>query len=309
MKKMINETHVSGLLYEHNLKVSVSGNNSKHPGTTFISGTVSIATDNNLTNIVPIHYTYVTEKTSTGRDNFTFRVLNDIYEGRIKSVMEHGAANAMKVIADSAIGLNEFYSNRNGNDELVSAKRNEGGFIQTVSTIEENESDRSHFVCDFVVLKTRRIEADEERGIPEKVIVEGVTFDFRNSLLPISLVCTSPGAMDYFEGLNASASNPTFTKVWGNQISETVVIKKTEESAFGEPLVREIRSSRKEFLITGANAIPYEWDETSTITAQEWKEALARREMTVAELKTRQLEYEKSKKTATMTPSISNFSF
>ena len=42
MKKTINRTHVSGLLYEHDLQLRTTGPNSKKPGTTFIMGTVSI---------------------------------------------------------------------------------------------------------------------------------------------------------------------------------------------------------------------------------------------------------------------------
>jgi len=34
--------------------------------------------------------------------------------------MEHGADRAAKIRIDSQIGVNEFYSNRNGTDELVS---------------------------------------------------------------------------------------------------------------------------------------------------------------------------------------------
>ena len=45
MKKMINKTHVSGLLYENDLQIRVTGPNSKKPGTTFIMGNVSILTD------------------------------------------------------------------------------------------------------------------------------------------------------------------------------------------------------------------------------------------------------------------------
>ena len=33
LKKVTNETHIEGLLYEHNLAVKVTGPNSKAPGT------------------------------------------------------------------------------------------------------------------------------------------------------------------------------------------------------------------------------------------------------------------------------------
>ena len=58
MKKMTNESHIEGLLYEHKLELKVSGPNSKAPGTQFINGSISIATDDACLNIVDVHFTY-----------------------------------------------------------------------------------------------------------------------------------------------------------------------------------------------------------------------------------------------------------
>ena len=55
MKTVLNnKTHIEGILYEHDLELRTSGPNSKNPGTPFITGTISLATDNAITNIVPI---------------------------------------------------------------------------------------------------------------------------------------------------------------------------------------------------------------------------------------------------------------
>jgi hypothetical protein len=56
-KKMENTTHIEGLLYEHKLEKRVTGENSKNPGTEYINGTLDIATDDAITNIVSIHFT------------------------------------------------------------------------------------------------------------------------------------------------------------------------------------------------------------------------------------------------------------
>ena len=53
---MINRTHIEGLLYEHDLQIRESGPNSKNPGTVFIMGNVSIATDDKQENIVQVHF-------------------------------------------------------------------------------------------------------------------------------------------------------------------------------------------------------------------------------------------------------------
>ena len=41
-KKMINTTHIEGLLYEHKLELRESGPKSKNPGTKFIMGTIDM---------------------------------------------------------------------------------------------------------------------------------------------------------------------------------------------------------------------------------------------------------------------------
>ena len=294
MKSMINRTHIEGLLYEHALELRTSGPNSKNPGTEFIMGTVSIATDDAQINIVPVHFTYVTATTAKGSANATFGVLKDIIDGKLATIMS-GSDNAAKLRIDSAIGLNEFYADRNGKEELVSAKRNEGGFVHTCAQLAEDEKTRNTFEVDMVITNVKRIEADEEKKTPEKCIVKGAIFDFRKSLMPIELSVLNENAMAYFEGLEASSKNPVFTKVKGRQVSETVTRTITEESAFGEASVREVKSSRKDFVITWAQKEPYVWDDEETITAAEMTDAMSARQTYLATVKQRQDEYKASK--------------
>lgn len=295
----INETHIEGWVYEHKLEKKVTGPTSKNPGTEFIAGTLSIATDNEMTNIVPIHYTYVVPMTKAGKANNTFIALSNIIDGTWKSVMEHGKDVATKVKADSAIGVNDFYTKRNGEEEetLVSAKRNEGGFIHAETNLKEDEKQRSTFTCDMIITNVIRAEADEENNKPERMTLKGCTFDFLKSIVPIELSVLNPVAMDYFEGLDISNSSPVFTKLWGRQISTVTVKTITEESAFGEAKVVEVPTSRKEWVVTGAAAEPYVWDDESTITIAELNDAMANRETHLAEIHTRWKEYQDSKNT------------
>lgn len=296
MMKLKNETHIEGYLYEHALEMKESGPNSKNPGTKFISGTISIATDEACLNIVPVHFTYVTATTGAGKPNATFTTLLNIVEGAYKTCMGAGKAEAVKLRIDSAIGLNEFFSDRNGKEELVSAKRNEGGFVHAViDGLAEKESDRNIFKCDMLITNVRHVDGDDEKNLPEKCIVKGAIFDFRKSLMPVEFSAVHPNAIAYFEGLDASNTNPIFTQVWGRQISETIVRTITEESAFGDALVREVKSSRKDWVITGARPEPYVWDDESTMTAAEVNEAMKAREVALAAMKTRQDEYKASK--------------
>ena len=311
MKKMTNTTHIEGLLYEHKLELRESGPNSKNPGTKFIMGTVDIATDDACTNIVPVHFTYVTATTAKGATNATFTTLSNIVDGKYGSVMANGKENAVKLRIDSALGLNEFYTDRNGQEELVSAKRNEGGFVHVADSLAEDETIRNTFKCDMLITGVKEVEADEEKKLPAKAIVRGAIFDFRGSLMPVEFSAVNPNAIKYFVGLGASNASPTFTCVWGRQVSETIVREIRTESAFGEDEVREVKNTRKDFVITGASKEPYAWDDESTLTANEVAEAVAARETYLATIKARQDEYKASKNAATAAaaPSKTGFNF
>lgn len=293
-KKLINQSHVEGYVYEHQLEKKVSGENSKNPGTEFITGTLKVATDDAMLNVVDVHFTYVTETTAKGKANATYGVLLNIIEGKIGSVMEHGKENAGKVRIDSAIGLNEWYDSRTSGEPLVSRKRNEGGFVHVTQELGE-EKTRATFNTDIVITGVTRVEEDPERDQPEKGVIKGCIFDFRGALLPIEFVALNPRAIDYFEGLEASPKTPVFTRVQGVQVSKTVVKQVTEESAFGDAAVKETRNTQRDFVVNWAQPEVYEWDSEDTLLASELSEKVSAREVYLAELKKRQDDYQASR--------------
>lgn len=293
-KTFTNATHIEGYIYEHKLEEKVSGETSKNPGTPFISGTLSIATDDELLNVVQVHFTYVTAVTSKGKPNNTYNTLKAIIDGKIQNVMEHGKENAGMVRIDSAIGLNEWYDSRN-NDQLVSVRRNEGGFVHQINELNENPEQRATFDVDILITKATRLEPDEERELPERMIIRGAAFDFRKALLPIELTVKHPGAMDYFDSMEISNTNPLFTELKGIQVSRTVVRRKEEAGAWGEVSVTETRSSERDFVVNWAKPAPYEWDDEATLTAKELEEMMAAREIYLADIKKRQDEYQATK--------------
>lgn len=309
MRKVVNRTHVEGYLYQHTLELKESGPNSKNPGTKFISGNIEVATDDAMVNIVPVHFTYVTATTASGKENATFGTLMNIINGVIPCVMKDGADRAGMIRIDSAIGLNEFYSDRNGKEELVSVKRNEGGFVHATNSLDEDENNRNTFECDIIITNVRHVDGDEEKGVDEKAIVKGAVFNFRNELLPVELSVLNPNAMSYFEGLEASPKNPVFTKVKGRQVSKVITRTIEEEGAFGTS-VREVKNTQKDFVITWALKEPYLWDDESTITANEMTELMAKREVALADMKARQDEYKTSKNAPiNMAPAAGAFNF
>ena len=308
MRKTINTTHIEGWLYQHALSLKVTGEKSKNPGTQFINGTIDVATNDAMTNIVTIHFSYVTPTyAKSGSPNATFNALQNIINGVTCNVIEHGADRAAKIRIDSQVGLNEFWSTRNNPEgEVVSQIRNEGGFIHVVQTVAAAEGLRDIFKTDMVVTGVRRIEADPTRGREEKVEIKGYVFDFRNALLPVTYYAYG-GGMDHFEALEASVNNPVFLCVNGHQVSKTVTtVRESENSGWGETFAQEVTSTQREFVVTGADS-PYEWDTEESITAQEYKEALQNREMAIAEIKTRQEEYEASRAQTQAPASTANF--
>lgn len=296
MKKLVNRVNLLGYVYQHTLENKVSGPNSKNPGTPFISGNLDIATDEGLTNIVSVHFTYVVPTTAKGGENATYKVLNDIINGTNGSVMNVGVENAARIRVDSAIALNEFYTDRNGKDELVSTKRCEGGFVHIAGKNEADDGRKpNEFDVDMIITGTRMMDADEEKNLPEKLILKGAIFDFRGALMPVEFSVLNPNAISYFESLDASSNAPAFTRVKGELVSEVITREVREEGAWGEPTIRKYSSTRKDYVITWAASELYAWDDETTITAEELKKAMADRELYLAGVKKRQEDYKASK--------------
>ena len=298
MRKAINREKISGRVYDFTIAEKVTGESSKNPGTPYIGGTLDIATDDAGLNIIQINFPYVTETTKKGAKNGTWTALKKIIDEE-RTILKVGMENAMMVKVDTALALNDFYSSRNGEEVLVAAKRNEGGFVTIVNSLGEEDS-RNSFEFDMLINGTQYIEADEEKNIPEDyLIVKGAVFNFKNDILPVDLVVRNAGGMKYFESLEASPQNLVFTKVWGKINSETIVRKVEEESAFGEPAVKEYTRTVREWVITGTSkpdAVYEVGDAENGITAEEIKQAMANREIHLADVKKRQDEYQASVK-------------
>lgn len=286
MKKMINSTHIEGRIYSHDLTERVTGETSKNPGTKYIAGNLDVAVDEEGLNVIPIHFTYVTEETKSGKSS-TYIALKKIIDEN-KTWTTVGKDNAEKISVNSAIALNDFY---NQNDELVSAKRVEGGFITSARELKADEAQRNTFDTDMLITNVKRIEADEEKEIKEHVVVSGAIFNFKNDLMPVQYTINDKAGMDYFENLGATSANPVFTRVWGNINCKTKVVTNEIESAFGEPAVRSYNRIEREWSISGAPKQPYDFGDEKILTPDEVKTAMQDREVMLAGVKKRNDEY------------------
>ena len=282
-KDFINKEFIEGRLYQHNLVIkTVKNEQSAEFGKEFISGTIDIATDEEGLNVIPIHFTYVTEITKNGKVNATYTNLKNIINGA-RTWVTDGKDVALRLRVNTALGLNDFY---NQEGKLVSAKRNEGGFVSTVKDLVPEEQ-RSTFDCDMVITSVARVEADPENGVAEDFLrVKGGVFDFKKSLLPVEFTChKESGGMDYFESLDASPSNPIFTEVKGQIVSNTITREIEEESAFGAASVKTVTRTVKEWQITWARPVEYDFGAEDTLTEAELTKAMQDREVYLATVK------------------------
>ena len=302
-KKFINSEFVEGRLYQHNLTIKqVQNKESANYGKDFISGTIDIATDEEGLNIIPVHFTYVTEFTKSGAANSTFTNLKNIINGA-RAWITDGKDVALKVRCNTALGLNDFYTNEG---ELVSAKRNEGGFVSTVKDLVP-ENERNVFDCDIVITSVARVEANPEAGVEaDYVKIKGGVFDFRGSLLPVEFVCREEAGIGYFESLDASPSNPIFTEVKGQIVSNTIKREIEEASAFGAASVKTVTRTVKEWQVTWARPTEYDFGEEDTITAEELKKAMEDRQVYLASVKKSHDDYIASRGAAKPADSVDN---
>lgn len=313
MKKMINSEHIEGRIYQHNLVIkTVQNQTSANYGKEFISGNLEVAVDEAGLNVIPVHFTYVTETTASGNKNQTYTNLKKIIDDN-KTIITCGKDEAQKVRIDTAIALNDFYT-QDGN--LVSVKTNEGGFVTLVNELNSKEDERNTFSADMVITNVKRIEADPEKNIDEDYVsVRGAIFNFRNSLLPIDFVVRHKDGMKYFEDLEISNAEPIFTKVWGKIECRTIINEVKEDSAFGESSVRTYERKAKEWTITGTAKVPYDFGDDKVLTAEELTKAMQDRQTLLAETKARSDEY-RAQKVSHSAPvntapaaSVGNFTF
>lgn len=290
MRKNVNQETIQGRIYEHDLTIkTVSNTQSENYGKEFINGSLSVATDEDGLQVLTVHYTYVTEMTKNQKTNATYTNLKRIIESG-KTWVADGKDVATKVKLAPSAALNDFYPQ--GGDQLVSQQRNEGGFVSIVNELDPDGPGRRKFVFDAVINGAVLVSADPEKNINEDYVkINAAIFNFRNDVLPFTLVARSQGAMNYFLNLEASPSNPVYTNVWGEIINTTVKVEKTVESAFGEPTVDVTTRSQREWVVTGARPEPYEFNTAETITADELNKALADRNVYLETVKSRAKEY------------------
>lgn len=298
--KFINTEKIEGYVYStgkdfNQLGERVTGENSKNPGTKYIAGDLDIVVDETGINVVTVHYSYVTEFYGSGKPNSTYKVLKEIIDNPERTWIKGGKENAFKVQCTGvSLGVNDFI----GSDgSKVAALRNENGFCSIINEFDE-QSQRNFFKMDMLVTKATRVEADPEKNIEKDyATISGCVFGYGPKIVPVTFIMKNEKGIKYFEDLDVSNANPTFTNVWGEINCSTEKIIKREESAFGEAAVQVYDKKVKEYVITGGRSVPYDFGDEDVLTKEDVMKMSQERQVMLAEVEKRYNE-NKAKKAA-----------
>lgn len=291
MRKNVNTMTIEGRVYQHDLKIKqVQNKESENFGKNYISGTLEVATDDECKNIVPIHYKYVAPTYSSGKQNNSYTALEKIISGG--TVMTAGVDGAIKVKCSPSVDVNEFYVEENGELVLAGGKRPEGGFVNIVSTLNANVSERCKFITDMVI---SNITVNEPDNRPKTVGIHGLIFNFRNEVMTADYIVTNEDAMKWFESLEVSSAEPLYTEIRGTLNFSTETYEKEVENAWGPNQVETHETKVKQWIVTGANPNAYEFGDENVLTMEELQSALQAREVKRANIKKQKQEWEAQK--------------
>lgn len=310
--KFINTEKIEGYVYSigsnfNQLQERVSGENSKNPGTKYIAGDLDIAVDDAGLNVVTVHYRYVAPTTTKGSANSTYNALKKIIDNPDKMWINGGKESAFKVQCTGvAIAVNDFIA---GDGTKIAALRNENGFCSIVTELGP-EDERNTFSADMLITKVTHIDANPEKNIKEDYAnVSGAIFGYGASiptLIPATFTIRNAMGMQYFENLDASSSNPIFTKLWGKINCMTIKVEKTEESAFGEAAVQTYERKSREYLITGTAKVPYDFGDEDVLTVEDVNRMNQDRQVLLAEVEKRFNDKQNANKVSFSAPATSN---
>lgn len=296
MKKMVNKVHLEGLLYDAELEKKYSSNTQSD----YIRGSIKVATDEECLNVIEVKFNYVSPFTKAGQPRRNYIILNNIIEGKTKTLMNSSPDEAAYLQVDGEVGLNDFPTKdrTTGENVMVSVKMVDNAFLKLIfkENLDPILRNRNSFEVDYLITKCTTKEGNPERNTPDKMNLHGAAFSsYKGNILPMDLSVINPDVMDFFNQQDISNENPCFIKVRGKIVSETVTRLVEEESAFGEPAIRKVESKNKDYVIESGSS-PSIFDDESTITAQEVNEKLQERELYLADVKRRRDEYMNSQK-------------
>ena len=293
-----NEVNIKGYVFNHSLVKKVSGPNSKTPGISYISGDLNVATDVDATNIVPVHFTYLTETYANGNPNSTYSLLAQLIDEN--NTYERNGVSAMKVRVSGDIETNDFVT-REG--ELASPKRVRGSFVHP-ETGDISKIGCAEFEVDMLIEKYAEIEVEDGDNYGR---LTGFVFNYANKFIPVDFVIRTKEGMKYFDNADISINDPLLIPVSGNIVSTTVENRQEVETVFGPPTVKVTTRNLRSWDIVSAKS-PYEFGEDGAMSAEDVTKGKAVRAAYLDDVRKRHNEYQNSKNNLVVTPSVTSAS-
>ena len=301
-KDFVNIEFIEGYLFNtgdgfNALQERITGEQSKNPGTKYISGDINIAVDEEGLNVITVHYNYVTEITKNGKQSSTYKTLKTLIDNPDKTWIKCGKENCYKVRCSKvSLAVNDFIAN---DGTKIASLRNENGFISIVNELTKDMDKRHKFEVDMLITRVTHVEANPDKNIDNDFVsISGCIFGYGPVLIPANFTIKDKDGMNWFENLEISPSNRLFTKVWGRINSLTKTVTKTEESAFGAPAIKEYSRSIKEYEVTGTSLVPYDYPDETTITEEDINKMNQDRQIKLAEIESRFNKRKQEKNTA-----------
>lgn len=273
-----NKVFIEGYVYNFNLFENVTGPDSQNPGQDYINGQVNIVTDEDGINIVSVRYAFVTPTWKSGKENETYTILKSLIDGA-PTWEKDGKDKATKLRIQGDVSVNDFMG-RDGN--MVETKEVRGGFTHYAN--DGFRDKRSNFETDMMITNASVVEVEDG---DDYMNLRGYVFNYRQDLIPVTYTLTNPDGIKYFEGLDINDKNPYIVFVWGRIVSATQRIAHEVESAWGAPQVEYTTRTLRQWVIDGCAPESYPFDDETTITVAEYKEALQKREEQKAAAKAR----------------------
>lgn len=278
MRKTINNVKVEGKVYDHSLKAGVS-----KTGKNYVMGELQIQVSD--TNTVPVRFIEM-ETSSSGNENKKYKTLVNLMNTVVTvSNAKEGQEPTCVSIGASTLAPEEFTTDGVVKTNFRKAIQS-GGFVNVIQPNQMNP--QATFKNDVMITGTVR-EIDPVTTLEKDYLtVNAYVFDYKNSITPMTFQIYNPNGINYFQSL---APN-TFTQIWGKIESNTIKTVVETQNAFGEPLVEETTRTTKQWVITGANQVPFGEDQ---MTVEEWNNCLANRNMYTAELAKKEQEFKVNK--------------
>lgn len=278
MQKTTNNVNVNGYVFSHTLQNRIS----KKSNTPFIMGDINIATDENATNVVAVHFSVSETFSKSGKPNPAYGILQELIDHDGSDTYEQCGKQAMKLCVSGNIENNDFVT-RDG--EMASPKRIGGSFVHKMNDM---VNAGGTFDVDMLIAGVTEREVEDGNNYAN---LRGYVFNYRGDAVAVDFNIRSQSGIDYFVGEDISNSNPMFTHIKGEIVSQALVNRIEEESAFGEPLVREVVRNIRSWDVTWAAVEPYDFGDDAVLTKKELKQKIEDRNAHLAVVKKNHDEY------------------